>query len=390
MKIGLLTASVSRRAGGLYDATRHLAQSLQQTPMEIQILGLKDRETARDLAGWGGLPVQVFGVRGPGFFGYAPMLASALAAAQLDLLHVHGLWMYPSVAGLRWARQQKRPYLITPHGMLDPWAVRNAHWKKRLAGWLYEDAHLRGAACLHALCESEAEAIRVYGLRNPICIIPNGIDRPADAPADSPNWQTDLPDGARVLLYLGRLHPKKGLPNLLLAWSMARQARHSGDEWRLVIAGWDQAGHEDDLKSLARQQGIEDSVHFVGPQFETAKHASYRRADAFIQPSFSEGLPMVVLEAWAYGLPVLMTPQCNLPEGFQAQAALRIAPEPEGISQGLATLFAMADAERVAMGERGRVLVEQRFSWVRIAEQMLAVYQWVLGQGSKPDCVRMD
>ena len=126
---------------------------------------------------------------------------------------------------------------------------------------------------------------------------------------------------------------------------------------------------------------------YVGPQFNAAKHASYHRADAFILPSFSEGLPMTVLEAWSYSLLVLMTPQCNLPEGFQADAALRIDPEPERIAQGLTALFAMPDHERTAMGERGRALVAQRFTWPHIAQQMLSVYRWVLGQGERPECV---
>lgn len=149
--IGILTASLSRRAGGLYDATRYLAQSLRHTPLDLHIFGLADPDTSRDRAGWGQLPVQTFAVRGPGFFGYAPALAPALATANLDLLHVHGLWMYPSVASRQWSQRQQKPTVITPHGMLDPWAVRNARWKKRIAGWFYENAHLCGAACLHAL-----------------------------------------------------------------------------------------------------------------------------------------------------------------------------------------------------------------------------------------------
>jgi poly(glycerol-phosphate) alpha-glucosyltransferase len=274
--------------------------------------------------------------------------------------------------------------------MLDPWVVRNAQWKKRLAGWLYENAHLRGAACLHALCEAEAEAIRAYGLRNPICIIPNGIDPPAATPAEPSPWQANLPDDAKVLFYLGRLHPKKGLPHLLRAWAAVHLAHQNAAAWHLVIAGWDQGGHETELKAQAELLGLATRVHFVGPQFNAAKHASYHRADAFILPSFSEGLPMTVLEAWSYGLPVLMTPQCNLPEGFQADAALRIDPDPERIAQGLTTLFALPDHERTAMGERGRALVAQRFTWPGIAQQMLSVYQWVLGQGERPECVHLD
>ena len=98
--------------------------------------------------------------------------------ADLDVLSVHGLWKYCSVGSQRWHRRTGRPYVVHPHGMLEPWALRNAMWKKRVAALLYENQHLHGAACLRALSEAEAESIRSYGLRNPICVIPNGVDLP--------------------------------------------------------------------------------------------------------------------------------------------------------------------------------------------------------------------
>jgi glycosyltransferase involved in cell wall biosynthesis len=327
MKVGLLTTSLSRNAGGLYDATRLLARDLSQLKAcDIEIFGLEDEFTCRDVSGWHGLHIRAHRVMGPKSLGYAPHLAHALTHAGLDLLHSHGLWMYPSHASLMWAKSSDKPYVISPHGMLDPWAVNNSRWKKRMVGRLYENSHLQGAACMHALCASEYEAIRTYGLRNPVCVIPNGIDLPDGQTSPTPEWQHLLPDNARVLLYLGRIHPKKGLANLLQAWKVARQAASNDQPWVLVIAGWDQGGHEAELRSLAASLGISGSVLFVGPQFEDAKHASYARADAFILPSFSEGLPMVVLEAWAHSLPVLMTPQCNLPEGFAARAAIKVEP----------------------------------------------------------------
>jgi poly(glycerol-phosphate) alpha-glucosyltransferase len=106
MKIGLLTASVSRRAGGLYDATRHLAHALHALALDVTVFGLADPDTERDQPGWDGLPVQTVAVRGPRFFGYAPALSPALQRTDLDLLHTHGLWMYPSVAGQHWRRRQ--------------------------------------------------------------------------------------------------------------------------------------------------------------------------------------------------------------------------------------------------------------------------------------------
>ena len=391
MKVGFLSSSLSRNAGGLYDATRLLARDLQQSlACNVEVFGLEDEFASRDISGWSGLCTNTFHVVGPKSIGYAPGLGRVLNHAGLDLLHSHGLWMYPSRASLLWAKFSNKPYVISPHGMLDAWAVHNSRWKKRLVGWLYEEAHLRGAACLHALCDAELEAIRAYGLRNPVCVIPNGIDLPGRQTVDPPAWQKLLSTNAHVLLYLGRIHPKKGLVNLLHAWQMANQGSGDLGPWVLVIAGWDQGGHEAELKSLAIRLGISSSVLFVGPQFDEAKYASYARADAFVLPSFSEGLPMVILEAWANGLPVLMTPQCNLPEGFAAKAAIKIDSETASISEGLLTLFKQYTQERLAMGEQGRRLVEKCFTWPMIAGQMVDVYRWVLGQGPKPECLRTD
>ncbi len=386
MKVAFLTASLSRRAGGLLPIMRELPGELSRVGLRLTVFGLRDEYTDEDAASWNGAEIRTYEVAGPRSFGYAPLLWRGLKALDADLVHTHGLWMYPSVVSLRWARSRGKPCLISPHGMLDPWALRHSAWKKRLAGWLYEDRNLGGAACIHALCEAEAASVRAYGLRNPVCVIPNGVDVPENARAFAPGWADGVPEQAKVLLYLGRLHPKKGLPNLLRTWgSLLPAARR---EWVLVVAGWDQGGHEAELKRMGRELGLGNSVVFVGPQFGEQKEASFGRADAFVLPSFSEGLPVTVLEAWAYGLPVLMTPQCNLPEGFQASAALRIEPDPESIGRGLVELLGMSDAERREMGRRGRRLVEGKFSWPRIAAEMKSVYEWVLGGGPKPDSVR--
>ena len=391
MKVGFLSASLSRNAGGLYDATRLLARELWCLPgFEVEVFGLEDAYTGQDMAGWAGLSVRVHQTLGPRSLGYAPGLRQELDRAELNLLHSHGLWMYPSHVSLSWAKSLGVPYVISPHGMLDPWAVNNSRWKKRLAGRLYEDAHLKGASCIHALCDAERYAIRAYGLRNPVCVIPNGVFLAnGDAGAD-PEWQQLLPEHARVLLYLGRIHPKKGLENLLRAWKASQNRASTTETWCLVIAGWDQGGHEAELKTLAASLSITESVFFVGPQFDAAKQASYANADAFVLPSFSEGLPMVVLEAWAYGLPVVMTRQCNLPEGFAVGAALEVETNVDAISAGLVALLGLSANERMAMGGRGRLLVEERFTWTRIAEQMASVYRWVLTNGTKPDCVFLD
>jgi glycosyltransferase involved in cell wall biosynthesis len=190
----------------------------------------------------------------------------------------------------------------------------------------------------------------------------------------------------KTLLYLGRLHPKKNISNLIRAWNETFPQRGSGEHWVLGIAGWDQGRYESELKRAAASA----SVVFLGPRFGAEKSECYRTCDAFILPSLSEGLPMTVLEAWAYAKPVLMTPECNLPEGFSADAALRIGPSADQIAVGLKQLAQMSDDDRAAMGTRGRTLVATRFSWPRIGEQMRAVYEWMLGSGAPPETIRLD
>jgi poly(glycerol-phosphate) alpha-glucosyltransferase len=389
MRIGLLTMSISREGGGAMWAVRSLARSLTRAGCHVHVFSGEDTFTQADLRHWRGVKVKTMTRYGPSFFGYMPALYSALRDAELDLLHTHGLWMYPSIAALRWQRKNERPLVISPHGMLDPWALRNSAWKKRLAAILYENAHLQTAACLHALCLSEYEAVRGYGLRNPVAVIPNGVDLPDGCHNPlSPDWAASLPADSRVLLFLSRIHPKKGLINLLKAFAHVKRGSASAAQpWQLVIAGWDEGGHQKELERLSGTLGLGESIHFVGPQFDQRKAASLSRADAFILPSLSEGLPMAVLEAWSYRVPVLMTPQCNLPEGFATKAAIEMGSEVMNISVALDKLFNMTELERRTMGDRGRKLVEDRFTWPMVAASMRTVYSWILGQEAKPDFI---
>ncbi|MDB4537632.1 glycosyltransferase [Akkermansiaceae bacterium] len=325
---------------------------------------------------------------------------------EAGILHTHGLWTRLSVQVPKIACRRDMPWLVSPHGMLDQWALAHSAWKKKIAAVLFERNHLSGAACLHALCRPEAQSIRSYGLKNPVCVIPNGVEL-----VNAENLKTGkLKPEKKTLLFLGRIHPKKGLLNALRALSetlKTESGKLNIDDWQFVIAGWNQGGHEAELKELAtelgirwadvRQSGEESSAFnvqfrefqllFVGPAFGVNKERLLRSASAFILPSFSEGLPMSVLEAWSYGLPVLMTDHCNLPEGFAANAALRIGTDVENIATGLSGLLHASASDLQALGDNGRALVERQFTWDQVAAQMKQVYDWILGGGGAPDCV---
>jgi glycosyltransferase involved in cell wall biosynthesis len=393
MKIGFLVGSVSREAGGLFQSVRGLAKAVASADATPNVFGISDEKSTVDSLEWRPLSVHTFQPRFRAW-GYSNQLLPSLLRADLDILSTHGLWKYCSVASHQWHRRTGRPYIVHPHGMLERWALQNAKWKKQIAALLYENTHLRDAACLRALCEAEAQSIRAYGMRNPVCIIPNGVDLP-DLVESSALEVESLPfqkfaQGRKVLLYLGRLHPKKNVANLVRAWKQTLESHPlTPENWVLVIAGWDQGGYERELKKLSSDDGLPASVSLLGPLFGQEKEAAYRVCDAFILPSLSEGLPMAALEAWAYAKPVLMTPECNLPEGFAAGAALQVGTTPEQIAAGLKQLAEMSDDDRRAMGACGRTLVATKFSWPQIGEQMRSVYDWVLGGGATPQSVRL-
>ncbi len=392
MHIATITSSISRNAGGLFPLIRGLNHALLSRNVRITVLGLEDEFTAADAPEWKPLDLRTFPVHGPRAFGYAPDLHPALNALAPDLSHAHGLWMYPSVVNNAWAQRTRRPYLISPQGMLDPWALRNAGWKKRIAGAAYEDRHLRSAACLHAVSAAEADALRTYGLKNPICIIPNGIDLPPqNTPTPAAPWPATFQNGRAVLLFLGRLHPKKGLVPLLDAWhQIIRDDPRHADAWCLAIAGWDQLNHRAALEQQATRLNLTRHIHFCGPLHGDAKDAAFRNASAFVLPSHSEGMPAAVLEAWSYNLPVMMTPACNLPEGFSEHAALSITPDSTDIARGLSEAFRLSTADRAAMGTRGRTLVADRFTWDSLAARMHRVYTWAVNGGTPPADVRLN
>jgi poly(glycerol-phosphate) alpha-glucosyltransferase len=402
-----LLESVSRSDGGIFEAECALQRELHLGQgVQVDVVGMEDRFSSEDASRWLPLKPKAVKVKGPGAFGYSPDLLPALNP-KADLLYAATLWKYPSWAALQWAERTGKPMMVAPHGSLDAWALRNAAWKKRIAAALFKNRQLNKAACLRALCQSEADAFRAYGLTQPITIIPNGVEIP-EGDLKKPEAGNLKPEtgGRKTLLFLGRIHPKKGLPNLIRALKKALDARRStldSPKWQLVIAGWDQGGHEAELIQLCEElklkvegrrssvegQQSEAEVVFWGAAFGKEKKELLRSADAFVLPSFSEGLPMSVLEGWSYGLPVVMTPECNLPEGFAADAAIRIETSAESIAEGLNTLFSMNDADLMTMGAKGRGLVEERFTWKSVASQMREVYDWMLGGGVAPSSVIM-
>ena len=384
MSIGIVTPTLSRSGGGIFPIVRAHALGLHRQPdLAVTVRGLHDRHADEDAPSLAPVKVVTYTPSLEGF-GLAPRLARDLLDSGHDVVHQHALWLYPSIAVSRWRRATRKPVVISTQGMLEPWALANSRMKKRIAAALFESSNLAGAACIHC-SEAEVEGVRAFGLRNPVAVLANGVDLPtlASVPA-----RASGPDTRRVLLFLGRIHPKKGIVELLHAWSMVKQrAPGIAKAWRLVIAGWDDGGHASQVEALASELGLADDVALPGPVFGEEKKAVLASAGAFILPSYSEGLPMSVLEAWSYGLAVFMTRECNLPSGFDAGAAVQVTTNPEAMAGVLAQSLGAGELSRI--GEKGRALVESSFTWNSIVADLASVYRWLGGRGPRPSFVRM-
>ncbi len=236
---------------------------------------------------------------------------------------------------------------------------------------------MESAAVLHATADEEADNLRTLGLMNPIAVIPNGVDLPE-------LHRMDGRDGIRTALFLSRIHPVKGLLNLVRAWAVLKP---SG--WRVVVAGPDQGGHETKVKAAVREAHLEDQFEFLGPLYEEAKWHLYREADLFVLPTFSENFGIVIAEALAAGLPVITTRGAPWRELETCRCGWWINTGVEPLAVALKHAMKLSDRERAEMGLRGRRLMEEKYSWPRIAGEMIDVYKWVLGQGPKPACVRL-
>lgn len=381
IRVAMATSWLSARGGGIASAVAPLARALNAgEEVAVDLLAF-DRPDAPD-----GTRCIVCPARGPAAFPLAPAMATALRRGRYDVVHVHGLWSFASLAARAASGPARGAAIVSPHGMLDAWALGHSARKKRLARLAFEDAHLRRAACLHALNAAEAEAIRGAGFANPIAVIPNGVDLPpTGAPGDAAPCAGDT---RRILLFLGRLHPKKGLDRLIAAWArLVGNDPALAREWRLVVAGWDDGGHRAALERLAGAHDIAGHVSFPGPLHGVAKDAAFRAASAVVLPSHSEGLPMAVLEAWSHARPVLMTTACNLPEGFAAGAAFRIEGEPDAIAATLREALARPD-RLAAAGAAGRALVARAFAWEQIAARWAELHRWLAGRTPRPEFVR--
>jgi glycosyltransferase involved in cell wall biosynthesis len=395
IKVLHLVQSIGQNSAGMGSVASSLVREQHSLGCQPMIWTL-DRESEAELARENNLEeryFKCFPYVGPAFLGFTPAMERAAhnrVGQEFDLVHQHGIWMANSRVTNQWRHAWGRPTVLSPHGSLEQFALKISRWKKRLANWAYEAQNLRQATCLHACSQSERLSFRNYGLTQPIAVIPNGVsDSWLLSKGNSQRFRREfkIPPGRRIMLFLSRIHPKKGLP--LLFEAMARLQPELGD-WLLVIAGPDEVSHRLELQNLAQKLGINRWVQFVGPLYGEMKRDGFAAAEVFVLPTHSENFGMVIAEALGVGLPVITTHGAPWEELTEKRCGWWIDISSNAIRDTLASVIQMPAAELAAMGERGRELVATRYTWQASAEKTILLYKWLMSHGACPDFVEKD
>ncbi len=371
MKILQSIWSLASENGGPTRSTIGISRALAREGIDVMLVshvpGKVSPEGRDELKAYG---VRFCEGRGDGLFTALEDSRRILDEFKPDIVHLQGLWKMSTHAMNVMAAKRGIPIVISPRGMLDPWALSVKKWKKRLGLFLYQQADLKRAAAFHAASDIEAQNIRNFGLTQPVITAPNGVNVPKE-------WFPRAIDGTdreHVALFLSRMHPGKGLMLLAEAWAVLRPRG-----WRMMAVGMNERGHGDEVKRKVRELGIEDSWTFRDEVNDDEKWDIYRSADLFIHPSVSENFGISVAEALAVGVPVITTKGCPWAE-IQNKCGWWIDRNVDSLVATMREAMALTDEQRQAMGEKGRHLIREKYSWPTIARQMIKGYEGVVSR----------
>lgn len=301
-----------------------------------------------------------------------------LAKAKKGVLHVHGLWTPFVWRAYSFAKKNGLTLVVSPHGMLEPWAMNHKLWKKKIAWFMYQKKMLNSADMLVVNSEKELATVRAMGLKSPVAVIENGVDKTDFALSTS----SVAPD--KVVLFLSRLSPVKGLPDLIHAWSLL-PAEHG---YQLRLYGHADPGYEAELLRLIRKFNVEDSVTLFGSVFGVDKWRVYHNASFFVLPSYSENFGIVIAEALWSGLPVITTKatpwECLEREGLGWQ----VDNDPRQLRDALLAAMQLGDEKRNNIGLRASAYAQKNFNWPDIVDKYLLAYRWLIdGNIRKPEWI---
>ncbi len=389
MKILHVQETLSPMSGGPSTVLPQLARAQAAAGHDV-VIATTNRGPSNEVyheAGWDTLPscsVPVF---------YAPVQFSTLrisrqlgrylwsAIPDFDIVHVHGLYRFPTTTAAAISRRRKIPYVVRPHGALDPYlyarSTRGRLRLKRIYERLFDLPNLNAAGALHFTAEEERRRASFLELRSPSFVVPNGVEwgRFEVLPERGRLREAWGSGDAPVVLFLGRFHQKKGLDLLVPAFDLIRQSKPNA---RLVIAGPESDAYGHEVRRWVSERGLDAYVHFAGPLHGEDVVQAYVDSDVFVLPSYTENFGMTVVEAMSCALPVVISDQVNIhAEIANGSAGLVTRCEADEVCEALLTLLGDADL-RAAMGAAGREMVKVLYSWPAIVDALTREYQGLI------------
>tara|TARA_R110002020_G_scaffold463122_1_gene683027 strand:+ start:5284 stop:6426 length:1143 start_codon:yes stop_codon:yes gene_type:complete len=310
-------------------------------------------------------------------FGRSPEMYKALLKEvnNVDIIHNHSLWMAPNIYSGLVSKKYGIPYICTPHGTMSQKALQRSNWKKKIALTLGQQLALDYTTCFHATAVHEVNDINAYCSGKPVSMIPNGVDIPPLIPIKKSK--------RKKLMFLGRIHPIKGIENLIKSWS---QLEDKFTEWDLEIIGLGDVGYTNTLLNLIKSLDL-TRVNLLDPVFGEDKNAVYQKANIYVLPSFSENFGMTIAEALANATPVITTDATPWADIEKRKCGWYIPVGQESLKATLEIALNKTSNELSEMGKKGREWMNEDFSWDSLAEDMIATYNWVLSNKNKPNCI---
>ena len=373
MKVLSFVSSLDLSSGGPSRSVPMLAKGLAELGVDITLMAIRSENM--NIHALEGTSVKLK-VISPSFS--RREIAKFLADERFELIQIQSVWEMPYHKVMVEARKLNIPYIVTPRGMLEPWSLSQKKWKKRLAWWLYQRNDVQKSVCVFTTAKMEADHVSNLGITTCKAVIPNGIE------TDSYPCKTSIDVVKKQVLFLSRVHVKKGIEILFDAW---KRIHSEFAEWQLLVVGNGEAEYIQSLENRVACLGLKDSIKILPPVFGNDKIQLYQESALFCLPSYSENFGMAIAEAMSCGTPVISTTNCPWEILNETKTGWCIDLSVDNLEYALREALTMNPTELYDMGQKASKLIYDNFDYRSVTRKTLRLYEWLLGGGEKPEFV---